>query len=379
MGRHGVQSVSTNLLGRPLSESEKLFLLRLARTENVGPIAFFHLMKRYGSAEEALERLPSLARRSAPHIPSMELIKREIEDHQEKGILLVSYYEPYYPAALRFLKDPPPFVSMKGCPDILQKTLFSIVGARMASQAGERIAIQITEQLTHQGWGLVSGLARGIDACVHKVSLETGTIAIVAGGLNHIYPPEHKKLFQEIGEKGIIISEDPLNKPPQASLFPKRNRLISGLSWGVLIIEASLKSGSLMTARYAADQGRSVFAVPGHPLDLRSKGANKLIKEGACLVEGPDDILQEYLSCHQYTAANEPEEHFDHFIALPTDYEDLHLRIKASLTTVPTAIKDLAAHLCVSPLVVRIALVEMELNGEIEHYPGDAVFLIPDA
>ncbi len=369
--------MSTDLLGRPLSHTEKLFLLRLARTEHVGPIAFFHLMKRYGSAEEALERLPSLARRSPPHIPSMELIKRELEDHDQRGMLLASYYEPQYPAALRFLKDPPPFVSLHGHINVLQKTLFSVVGARMASQAGERIAIQITEQLAHQGWGIVSGLARGVDACVHRVSLDTGTVAVVAGGLTHVYPPEHKKLFQEIAEKGLIISEDPLHKPPQASLFPKRNRLISGLSWGVLIIEASLKSGSLMTAKYAADQGRSVFAIPGHPLDLRSKGANKLIKEGACLVEGPDDIIQEYVSSHAYTAAHEPEEAFDHFISLPTDYEDLHLRIKTALTTVPTPIKELASYLSVSPLVVRIALVEMELNGEIEHYPGDAVFLIP--
>lgn len=354
-----------------VSSEDRLFLLQLARTENVGPISFFHLLKRYGSAKEALSRLPDVTRRNPPKIPSLDDIKREIDEHEKRGLLLVSYYDPLYPDSLRTLKDAPPFLSMSGRPELLQQTLFSIVGARNASQAGERIAAQLAEQLSANHWVIVSGLARGIDACVHRASIEKGTIAVVAGGIGFIYPPENKKLYNDIGEQGLIISEDPLGQSPHAALFPKRNRLISGLSWGVLIVEASFNSGSLLTAKYASDQGRSVFAIPGHPLDLRSRGSNKLLKDGAGLVETVDDIMSEHSVSRRYMAENSDDE-YEPMSSIPVE-SDLYERIKQALTMVPVTIEDLSAYLSVPDIAVRIALVDMELNGEIERYPGDAV------
>jgi DNA processing protein len=258
--------------------------------------------------------------------------------------------------------------------DLFQKTLFSIVGARHASQAGERIATQISEQLSAKSWVLVSGLARGIDACVHNASLhEGGTLAVIAGGIGHIYPPEHKKLYAEIAEKGAIISEDPLFISPHAGLFPKRNRIISGLSWGSLIVEASLRSGSLLTAKYAADQGRTVLAIPGHPLDFRARGANKLLKQGACLVETTDDILCEYTSSHRYLAKEDSPDGYEAMPALLPESSTLAKDIYGLLGVVPTSVSELSEKLGISPVSIRIALIEMELNGEIERYPGDAV------
>jgi DNA processing protein len=365
----------------PLSAYNDTFdLLRLARTENVGPISFFHLLKRFGCPKEALKRLPDRGRVSTM-IPSLDDIKREIEAHQKKGAKLISYYDPIYPAALRTLKDPPPFLSAIGDLSLLHRTTFSVVGARNASQAGERLAQQISTSLAEQKWSLVSGLARGIDTVVHQTSLETGTVAVIAGGLDHVYPPENKKLFQEISEKGLILSEDPFDQQPHAGLFPKRNRIISGLCWGTLIIEAGLKSGSLLTAQYALEQDRALFAVPGHPLDPRSKGTNRLLKQGAILVENAQDILEESAAYKsRIHLANEPEEEYttsfissEEFCVNDTEYD----RLKEALTTVPTSVADLASHLCLSPIVVRSMLIELELDGLIERYPGDAVILVP--
>ena len=362
---------------RTLSETDRLHLLRLARTENVGPISFAHLMERYGNAQEALDRLPTIARRSGTIIPSMDDIKREVDAHTKQGLRLLSIYDADYPTSLRHLKDAPPFISVLGRLDLLSKTLFSIVGARHASSAGERIAIQIAEILSAKGWVLVSGLARGIDACVHASSLDNGTIAVIAGGIGHIYPPEHKKLYADIAEKGLIISEDPLFTSPHAGLFPKRNRIISGLSWGSLIVEASLRSGSLLTAKYAADQGRAVLAIPGHPLDFRARGTNKLLKQGACLVETADDVLNEYSETHQYLAKDMArEEACEEYSAMPPllpETSSLIRDIGALLSTVPTPVSALSEKLGLSPVMIRIALIEMELNGEIERYPGDCV------
>jgi DNA processing protein len=351
-------------------EKDRLHLLRLARTEHVGPISFFHLLNRYGSAQEALARLLEMTRRTCPKIPTLDDVKREMEAHEKKGFILASYYDSTYPPALRHFKDAPPFLSMCGRLELLHSTLFSIVGARNASQAGERIAGHIAEHLSKQHWGIVSGLARGIDGCVHRASIERGTIAVLAGGLDCIYPPEHKNLYHEIAEKGLLMSEDPLGKQPYAALFPKRNRLISGLGWGLLVVEANLKSGSLLTAHYAAEQGKSVFAIPGHPLDLRSRGTNKLIKDGACLVESVEDILAEYAPSSALSAAEPLEEAYE---VIPPADEALMERVLNALTVAPTAISDLASHVSASPIVVRSLLIELELNGEIERYPGDAV------
>jgi DNA processing protein len=363
------------LTRQPISYEDRLALLRLARTKNVGPISFFHLIKRYGCAQEALNRLPDIMRRSALKIPSLDDAKREIESHEKQNFLLVSYYDKEYPLSLKILKDAPAFLSMRGKTDLFHRPLFAMVGARNASQAGQFIAKQIAEQLSKHNWVLISGLARGIDACVHQATLESGTIAVVVGGMGNIYPPEHKKLYYEIAEKGLIMSEDPLGQEPQAALFPKRNRLISGLSWGVLIVEANLKSGSLTTAKYAADQGRIVFAVPGHPLDIRSKGVNKLIKQGACLVESADDILSEYIMSHHHVA-EAPQDTYEPMARMDENRDEIYKKLAQALTIVPTSIGELASSLSFSPVSLRGVLIEMELNGEIEWYPGDCVMRI---
>lgn len=284
----------------------RIALLQLARTENVGPISFFHLLQRFGSPEEALQRLPSLTKKPV-NIPSPSQALREIERHDAKGYQLISFYDPMYPVPLRALRDAPPFLSVRGRVALLQEILFAIIGARHASQPSERLATALTQGLGER-WGIVSGLAKGLDACVHHAALDlVGTIAVVAGSVDSIYPPENKKLHQQIAEQGLIVSESALDQQPCAPLFIRRNRLISGLCWGTLIIEASVKSGSLITAKYALEQGRTVFAVPGHPLDFRARGTNKLIKQGACLVESAQDVLQEYkgASAYTYTAREE--------------------------------------------------------------------------
>ena len=359
----------------PVSEVERIHLLRLARTDHVGPISFHHLMQRFGSAQEALDRLPSITRRTTLTIPTMDDAKREIDAHHAMGLSLVCRYESQYPLALRSLKDAPSFLSAKGKLDLVNQTTMAIVGARQASQAGERMAQSISEGLSCQKWVTVSGLARGIDTCVHQASVhDGGTIAVIAGGIGHIYPPENKDLYAEIAEKGLILSEDSVYTAPQASLFPKRNRIISGLAWGCLIIEASLRSGSLLTAKYAADQGRTVMAVPGHPLDFRAKGGNKLLKQGACLIESVDDVINEYQSTHPYKAFEQEEEPYEPMPPLLTESSTLAADILSVLNNVPISIADLAFRLKISPVLIRVALIDMELNGEIERYPGDAVY-----
>lgn len=360
----------------PVSTQDRVALLRLARTRHVGPISFFHLMRKYQNAQEAIDRLPSIARRSELDIPSVEDIQREIDMHDKKGWHLISCYDPLYPAHLKALRDAPPFISAAGCVDLLNKTRFAIVGSRTVSEIGQRMTEQITERLTEHSWVIVSGLASGVDRCAHLASIDKGgTIAVLAGGLGHIYPTENKDLYHAIAEKGLLVSEDPLGMVPQPHLFSKRNRLISGLSWGVLVVEASLRSGSLLTAKFAADQGRTIFAVPGHPLDFRLRGTNKLIKQGACLVQSADDILEEYsLFCNQL---HEPlsDDTYEVYPSMADINDDLIGRVRSLLSFVPTSVQDIAQRLDQSPIMVRIALVEMEINGEVDHYPGDCVLL----
>lgn len=351
-------------------------MLRLARTENIGPISFFHLMKKYTTAQEALERLPGIARRSAINIPTYDDVRREIDYHHKRGWHIISYYDPLYPTHLKSLRDAPPFISLAGRVELMNRTKFAIVGGRNVSEVGQRMTEQLSDQLSKQNWVIVSGMALGTDRCAHASSMDQGgTIAVLAGGLAHIYPPENKDLYHAIAENGVLISEDPVGLAPQSRLFPKRNRLISGLSWGVLVVEASLRSGSLLTAKYAADQGRTLFAVPGHPLDFRARGTNQLIKQGACLVESADDILAEYALSHHQLHESSEECTYD---AVPDTIDindDLIVRIRSLLSFVPTSIQDIAQRLEQSPIMVRIALVEMEINGEVEHHLGDHVIL----
>jgi DNA processing protein len=280
---------------RTLSGSERLAWLRLARTESIGPASFAALIARFGDAREALKEAPRLARRGGAkgelRIPAEAGACAEIEALAELGGRLIASIEPDFPTGLAVLDPPPPVISVLGRPDILQCEMVAIVGARNASALGIKFATQLAHDLGDAGLIISSGLARGIDHAAHTGALQTGTVAVVAGGVDVIYPPENTSLYEKITRQGAVIAELPLHTAPLARHFPRRNRLISGLARGVVVVEAAQRSGSLITATYALEQGREVFAVPGSPLDPRARGSNRLIREGASLTETADDVL----------------------------------------------------------------------------------------
>ncbi len=283
-------------MAHSLTDEEKADWIQLIRTPNIGPITFYRLIKKFGTAAKALSVLPEFSRqagRKKPLIPSdRQAAQDEIKTAWQKGIIIIAACEAEYPTALRAIADPPPIIFVNGHVSLFEKPAIAIIGARNASGIGRKFARQLSLDLGQAGYVITSGLARGIDGAAHGAALETGTIAVVAGGVDHIYPPEHDELTANIAKRGAIISERHIGAQPTARDFPKRNRIISGLSRGVVIVEAAAKSGTLITARYALEQGREVFAVPGSPLDPRSQGANRLIRDGATLVENADDIIQ---------------------------------------------------------------------------------------
>ncbi|MGH6882166.1 MAG: DNA-processing protein DprA, partial [Hypericibacter sp.] len=278
-----------------LSDPERADRLRLARTFSIGPITFRRLLDRFHSAAEALRALPELARASGAEIlrpPSRAQAEDEIAALARFGGQFLTLGEAGYPEPLAAIEDAPPLLALRGTAALLLRPSIGVVGARNASVSGRKLAEELSRDLGAAGLVVVSGLARGIDAAAHQGALATGTVAVFAGGLDQVYPPEHDDLAQAILDQGgALVSEMPLGTEPQARHFPRRNRLVSGLSRGVLVIEAALKSGSLTTARFALEQGREVMAVPGSPLDPRCRGTNQLLREGAGLVETAADAL----------------------------------------------------------------------------------------
>ncbi|HEY4922608.1 MAG TPA: DNA-processing protein DprA, partial [Xanthobacteraceae bacterium] len=278
-----------------LSDAQRLDWLRLIRSENVGPRTFRTLLNHYGSARAALAALPELARRggatSGPRICSREDAERELVAARELGVTLVALGEPDYPARLREIDDAPPLLAVRGNGAALARPMLAVVGARNASAAGQKFAERLARDLGTAGFVIVSGLARGIDASAHRASIASGTVAVLAGGYARVYPPEHLDLLDAILADGAAVSEMPVNWEPRSRDFPRRNRIISGLALGVIVIEAALRSGSLITARMAAEQGREVFAAPGSPLDPRAEGSNGLLKQGATLVTAASDVV----------------------------------------------------------------------------------------
>ncbi len=275
----------------PPSDAERISWLRLARTPNVGPVAFEHLLHRCGSAEAAIEALPGLARRPVD-IPTRAEAERELEAGDRIGARLILGAEDAFPPLLAALDPPPPLIWVLGRPELLTAACVAVVGARVASAAGQRFARTLATELGQTGRVVVSGMARGIDGAAHDGALPTGTVAVLGGGVCDIYPPEHAGLHERLSVEGAIVSESPPDHRAQARDFPRRNRLISGLSLAVVVVEAELKSGSLITARLAAEQGREVLAVPGSPLDPRARGTNDLLRQGATVCEGAEDVLR---------------------------------------------------------------------------------------
>ena len=367
--------------GMTLNDDQRLDWLRLIRSENVGPRTFRALVNHYGGAAAALEMLPALARRGGAQAPgricSLDQAKREFEAAARIGARFVALGEPDYPARLRMIDDAPPLISVRGRSDVLKSAMVAIVGSRNASAAGAKFASLIARGLGQAEFTTVSGLARGIDAAAHRATLDTGTIACLAGGQDQIYPPEHAPLLDEIVERGAAISEMPFGWEPRARDFPRRNRLIAGLSLGVVVIEAARRSGSLITARLALEQGREVFAVPGSPLDPRCEGTNGLLKQGATLVTEASDILtalDPILGRTISAPAEEPEA--DNHASTAEPAADERRRITSLLGPTPIDIDDLIRLSGARAAVVRTVLLELEIAGRLERQTGGRVALL---
>jgi DNA processing protein len=354
---------------------ERRAWLRLARTENVGPVTFRNLIARFGSASAALEELPRLAARGGKKnfiLPEESEAERELDALAKLGGRIIASCEPEYPPGLKALEAPPPVISVLGHPHLLQKDMIAIVGARNASALARKFADTLSRELGFAGLVVVSGLARGIDASAHEAALAVGTVAVVAGGVDVIYPPENEKLYAAIKNQGVVVSEMRLGEAPQARHFPRRNRIISGLSRGVVVVEAAEKSGSLITAQCALDQGREIFAVPGSPLDPRARGANRLIKEGAVLTESAEDILS-VLSPMLGGGFREPEAPA---LSLPeTDAEADRIRaaVEEALGPAPVEIDELIRQLRAPAAAVLTVILELELAGRCVRQPGNRV------
>ena len=357
-----------------LTDTQRLDWLRLIRSENVGPRTFRTLLGHYGGAREALAALPELARRGgarqSPRICSLADAEREMTAARALGVAFVTLDEPDYPVRLREVDDAPPLLAVRGERDALARPMLAMVGSRNASAAGQKFAERLARELGQAGFVIVSGLARGIDASAHRASLPTGTVAALAGGHARVYPPEHVDLLDAILMEGAAVSEMPLGWEPRSRDFPRRNRLISGLALGVVVVEAALRSGSLITARLAAEQGREVFAVPGSPLDPRAEGTNNLIKQGATPVTEANDVIavvQPILgrplamvdAAEAAPAPPDPE---------PDDGE--RTRILALLGPTAVAIDDLIRLSGASPASVRTALLELDVAGRLDHRQG---------
>ncbi|MEP9351251.1 DNA-processing protein DprA [Xanthobacter sp. KR7-225] len=356
-----------------LSPEQRLDWLRLIRAENVGPRTFRVLINQFGGAAAALQALPGLARRGGrlmpPKVPSRAEAQAEMEGLARLGARLVALGEGDYPATLRALDDAPPLLAVRGRGEILRLPKVAIVGARNASGAGRSFAARLARDLGAAGWVVVSGLARGIDAAAHEASLDAGTVGVFAGGLARPYPPENLDLIETIAERGALVSEMPLAWEPRARDFPRRNRLVSGLALGVVVVEAAERSGSLITARLAGEQGREVFAVPGSPLDPRAGGTNRLLKQGATLVTEAADVVGVLApmlgrqATDQDLAAPAPA------APPPAPDDDVRARILELLSPVPMPVDEIIRLSGAGAAEVQIVLLELELAGRLER-PG---------
>lgn len=388
-----------------LSDQQRFDWLRLARSEGVGPRTFRGLINRYGSAGAALAALPALAaqRGRLVNIPDARLIETEFRIAERLGARILAYGENDYPDLLREIDGAPPVIAVRGQMACLARPRVGIVGSRNASSIGRTMAQRMAVDLGVAGYVTVSGLARGIDAEAHQASLLTGTIGVFAGGLDKPYPPAHAELVEEIVERGLVISEQPFGLSPRGRDFPRRNRIISGLSLGVIVVEAARRSGSLITARMANEQGREVFAVPGSPLDPRAEGTNDLIRDGAALVTSARDVmaaLEPRLGLPSrlpglFRENPEDDALFDEIADLADDGEaglsaelvfggespegedqlprGLRDRLLAALSPSPVELDSVLRQLGAPLAEVQIAIFELEIEGLLQRHPGNRI------
>lgn len=368
-----------------LSDQQRLDWLRLYRSENVGPATFRDLINHCGSARTALAMLPDLAarggRNSRINIANEEDAARELEAIKKSGAKLVGIGEPTFPRLLRMADSPPPLVTIKGDVSVFQKPAVAIVGSRNASMAGIKMARMIAGGLAENGHAVVSGLARGIDKAAHEASIKSGTIAVLAGGINRPYPPENLNLLAQIesASPSAAISEMPFDWEPRARDFPKRNRIIAALSLGLVVVEAASRSGSLISARLAGELGRLVMAVPGSPLDPRAQGTNGLIRDGATLITNADDVLEAISPILDSDRVKSPVQSSflepDDTMSLPAP-QDAREHIISLLSPTPTNIDDIIAESGVAPSQVFLTLLELDLAGRIERHSGNRLSLL---
>jgi DNA processing protein len=371
-----------------LSEQQRLAWLRLIRTENIGPVTFRELINRFGGAIEALRALPELSRRGGRlenlRICSEQDAAAELERAVRIGATLTAVGEAGYPPWLAHAPAAPPLLYVKGARPLAAQPIVAIVGARNGSAAGHRIASDIATGLGAAGIVVASGLARGIDGAAHRAALDAGTIAVVAGGLDVIYPPEHADLQAAIGERGLLVSERPPGLEPRAQDFPRRNRIIAGVAVAVVVVEAARRSGSLITARLAAELGREVLAVPGNPLDPRAEGTNGLIKNGATLVASAADVIESVGHVLDRPPADpsimmgEPEDERDE-VAWETPAEAQRARLIEALGVAPISLDEIARATAIPIAAVRAGVLELDIAGRVFRHPGNLVSLALEA
>lgn len=377
-----------------LSEAERIDWLQLIRSENVGPITFTQLLTRYGSARAALEALPDLARRGGRAKPikiaPRATAERELAALAKLGARLIARGEAGYPLPLAAIADAPPLIAVRGRAELLNRPAVAMVGARNASTNGRRFATALARDIAAQGLTVVSGLARGIDAAAHEGALAAGqtgggTVAVVAGGVDVVYPRENAGLTERIAAEGAIVAEQPFGLQPQARHFPHRNRLISGLARAVVVVEAALRSGSLITARLAGEQGRDVLAVPGSPLDPRAKGSNSLIRDGAGLVEGIEDILAALgpldramtpPASRPIISRHPPENPPEMASPAPQSAAKDQSKVLELLSYSPVTVDELGRRAHLSSAALAAVLLELELAGRVERSSGGQISLI---
>lgn len=390
-----------------LTDEQRLDWLRLIRSEKVGPRTFRALVNQFGGASAALEALPDLARRGGRlllKVTSRAEAEKEMAAATRLGVRFIAMGEAEYPKTLQAIDTAPPLIAVRGSADVLARPAVGMVGSRNASASGLTFTERLSRQLGEAGYVIVSGLARGIDTRAHKATLETGTVAVLAGGHDKVYPSENEPLLRAIVEHGgTVISEMPMGWEPRGRDFPRRNRIVSGLSYGVVVVEAARRSGSLITARFALEQGREVFAVPGSPLDPRAEGTNDLIREGATLCSGVEHVT----SVLEPLIASGPRldtgaEESQHLLGIEELWDELDLpdvaraptghvmpaagiddeRTDAASSLIellgpsPIAIDDLARQSGLSIRAVQMTLLELEIAGRLERHGGNAVSLI---
>ncbi len=368
-----------------LSFQEKRDWLQLIRSENVGPATFFKLIAKFGSAKAALSALPDIAARGGAKRPikicPQETAEQELNYAEHIGADLIASCESRFPTLLQQIDGAPPLIYTKGNNALFEKPCIALVGSRNASAVGRNFSRDLASALGKAGYITVSGLARGIDTSVHQASLETGTIGVIAGGIDVFYPPENHDLQNEMSEHGLVVTEMPAGTRPQARHFPRRNRIISGLCVATIVIEAATRSGSLITARLANEQGREVFAVPGSPMDPRAGGTNKLIQDGATIITSTQDVIAglELLGNRQVEQTNlfggVAEE--ANFAIMDDDVAgDLLQQVSSLLSPTPTSIDDLVRETGASVQAVQSILLELDLAGRLERHTGHRVSIL---